>query len=323
MIALPPFAKQDQLRSDLDSTKPAASSLPGFPSIDIQDASGLVTFLEEDLVTKELDAVASRLWIMSTQSGANINALTRQRVKGRDVTVTEEPRLHLVWQHGKIFIKPLPRYLLSYDFWEMFLTADSNALGQRRQALTEAALGLVRSYGYLVRHESDFVIAQQDNLRLVPLDVSWAQFCRFITAFRGVMDTDVSRRYQYGELRLSRLNFYAITLFGRRSYETQQTEYSDYYARFYGPILFVFAILTTVLNCMQVVLAVEQLSSKWDGFPSVCRWFSAVCMGLVVAVALMFAIHLGWRISDEWIFAFRSRWRKPAPALATPNEDLE
>ena len=58
---------------------------------------------------------------MSTQSSANINALHRQRVKGRHIIITEEVRLHLVWIHDRIFVKPLPKYLLSHVFWEWFL----------------------------------------------------------------------------------------------------------------------------------------------------------------------------------------------------------
>ncbi|KAF2462923.1 uncharacterized protein BDR25DRAFT_308060 [Lindgomyces ingoldianus] len=64
--------------------------------------------------------MAPRLWIM------NINPLHRQRVKGREIVLTEEPRLHLVWIHDRIFAKPLPRYLLSQTFWKMFLEEGTN-----------------------------------------------------------------------------------------------------------------------------------------------------------------------------------------------------
>ena len=35
-------------------------------------------------------------------------------------------RLHLVWIHDRIFIKPLPRHLLSYEFWE--ISSEANPL---------------------------------------------------------------------------------------------------------------------------------------------------------------------------------------------------
>ncbi|KAB5515648.1 hypothetical protein GE09DRAFT_1195942 [Coniochaeta sp. 2T2.1] len=74
-------------------------------------------------------------------------------------------------------------------------------------------------------------------------------------------DVDVSPRYHYGELRLSRLNFYAPFLFGKFNFQKPHGQYSDYFARFYGPVLFGFAVASTVLNSMQVEMADEQVSA--------------------------------------------------------------
>jgi hypothetical protein len=71
----------------------------------------------------------------------------------------------------------------------------------------------------------------------------------------------VSDRYCYGELRFSRLNFYAPIFFRRFSFEQLHGQYSDYFGRLYGPVLFVFAIVSTLLNSMQVEMAVEQAHS--------------------------------------------------------------
>ena len=146
-------------------------------------------FLEQEFYAEDLENIAPRLWIMSTQSSANINPLHRQRVKGREIIVTEEPRLHLVWLDDRIFLKPLPTYLLSYVFWEAFLGLESTQLGSRQEAIRRAALGYLRSYRYLVRHESDFRIAQQDGLRLIPQDVQWPNFCRFMSGNSTVSET--------------------------------------------------------------------------------------------------------------------------------------
>jgi hypothetical protein len=156
--------------------------------------------------------MAPHLWVMSTQSNANINPLHRQRVKGREIFVTEEPRLHLVWWHDRIFVKPLPRYLLSYYFWDVVLAQNSPWLGNRQDAIRSAALGYLRTYRYLVQRETDFRIAQQDHLHLIPREVSWAELCQFVSGFDQIKDNDVSLRYCYGELRLSRLNLYAPLL---------------------------------------------------------------------------------------------------------------
>jgi hypothetical protein len=75
-------------------------------------------------------------------------------LKGRTVKITENPGLHLVWYYKELYVKPLPKCLFSYGFWEKHLTEQeqsSNKSSKRR-----AALGFVRSYAYLIRHESDF-----------------------------------------------------------------------------------------------------------------------------------------------------------------------
>jgi hypothetical protein len=49
--------------------------------------------------------------------------------------------------------------------------------------------------------------------------VDWAAFCRFISDFNNIKAADVSGRYNYGELRLSSLNFYAPFFLGKFNFE--------------------------------------------------------------------------------------------------------
>jgi hypothetical protein len=95
---------------------------------------------------------------------------------------------------------------------------------------------------------------------------SWPEFCRFIANFGRIEDLEVSPRYHYGELRLSRLNFYAPFLSGKFNFQKPHGQYSDYFARFYRPILFVFTMVSTVLSLMQVELAVEQVPAAQEWF---------------------------------------------------------
>ncbi|OBT53673.1 hypothetical protein VE04_05560 [Pseudogymnoascus sp. 24MN13] len=195
------------------------------------------------------------------------------RVKGREIIVTEEPRLHLVWFYDRIFIKPLPKYLLSYTVWETFFVNNEGPLVYQDE-IRRASLGFLRTYRYLIQHESDFIIAKQEHLSLIPKDVQWEEFCEFISALE-IEDSDVSNRYCYGELRLSRLNLYAPFLLGKSHYENLHGQYGDYFARMYGPILFVFAVVSTVLNSMQVALAAEQNpGTHWASIWLAFRWFS-------------------------------------------------
>lgn len=114
--------------------------------------------LEREYYSEDLENLAPHSWMMSAQSSANISALHRQRVKGRRIIITEDPRLHLVWVNARIFIKPLPAYLLSFVFWSIFLCPhgpDGSASvplfleveDRKRQArITRTALGYLRTF---------------------------------------------------------------------------------------------------------------------------------------------------------------------------------
>jgi hypothetical protein len=108
---------------------------------------------------------------MSKQDSGNISPLHRQLVKRRTIVLTEDPKLHLVWIYDRIFIKPLPRYLGSYTFWKDFLCIETGS-GGRGGRIRRAALGFLRTYCYLVKHESDLRIAQDPSLCLLPPDIT-------------------------------------------------------------------------------------------------------------------------------------------------------
>jgi hypothetical protein len=319
MVSSPPFPKEQQLCTDFDreagaeakEAKESIDTLPGWPCVSLSDRDSLEELLYREFYASDLETVAPRLWIMSTQSSANVEPLHRQRIKGREILVTEDPRLHLVWIHDRIFMKPIPKYLLSHYFWERYLLRKPAVRGSRQELIRRAATGYLRSYRYLIQHESDFNVAKQEHMRLVPRHVEWPEFCRFISNFGLVEDIGVSPRYHYGELRLSRLNFYAPLLFGKFNFQKPHGQYSDYFARFYGPVLFAFAVASTVLNSMQVEMAVEQVSAAYGAaLWSVCRWTSmAILVGTTLIALGILSLWL-WLFCDEWVYAIRCRMRK-------------
>ncbi|OAP55815.1 hypothetical protein AYL99_09967 [Fonsecaea erecta] len=305
-----PFSQPHQLCPDLDgSGSPAATQhLPGHPTISLSDSDALSRFLRQELWAADLEAVASRLWILTTPSSASIHALHQQKVLGREIIVTEDPRLHLVWINNRIFIKPLPPYLLSYSFW--MSTFPQSPLLTQQWHVRRAAIGFLRTYRYLIQHESDLLIAQQEHLRLVPVKLNWTDMSTFLADLETVEDGDASARYRYGELRLSRLNLYAPFLFGRLAYEHIPMQYGEYFARLYGPILFIFAMVTTILNGMQVALAADpgrQFSNYflWKIF----YWFGISTLLITVTVgSSLMALWFGM-IANEWKFTLRNRHR--------------
>jgi hypothetical protein len=309
----PPFSIGSQLTTALhhhDNSAPSTITLPGYPHISIGETVKVEVFLKKDLFPHDLEPIANRLWILSTQSSTNISPLHHQRIKGRSIFVTEDPRLHLVWLHDRIFIKPLPEYLLSYDFWENFLDPTSSPLVDCDR-LRRAALGYLRTYRFLIRYQSDLQVAQKESLQLVPQHITWSAFNKFIGQLDNIDDSKVSERYHYGELRLARLNLYAPFLFSRFHFEEVNGEYSDYFSRFYGPILFGFAAFSTILNSMQVELAVEQLTvTKWPAFWALCRWFSTITLALTSVLVLCIVGLWSVLVLDEWIYAVKDRLRR-------------
>ncbi|KUL81415.1 hypothetical protein ZTR_10223, partial [Talaromyces verruculosus] len=238
-----PFHKDHQLNDDLDAS---LDYLPGHPRIKLSNYTSLFDFIRQEVWSEDLESMSGRLWWMSKQDSGNISPLHRQKVKGRQIVITEDPRLHLVWIDNRIFLKPLPRYLTSYAFWDMVMS-DPSKHGVTVK-LRKAAIGYLRTYFYLIRYESDLRIAQDPAVGLVPADVTWSQYCRFSAHFDDITDDEVSGRYHYGEIRLTRLNYYAPFLLGKSHYQRVDYQYRAYFARIQGPVISAFAFFSILLN---------------------------------------------------------------------------
>ncbi|KIW14962.1 hypothetical protein PV08_07749 [Exophiala spinifera] len=307
----PPFSKEHQLCSELADSSPVetTSRVPGHPSIVLPNTDSLSTFLCNELWAADLEAAAGRLWILTTPSGRSVHSLNKQKVLGREIVVTEDPRLHLLWINNRIFIKPLPSYLTSYSFWTTALAAQPlSPLAEKSSHIRRAAIGFLRTYRLLIQHESDLVIAQRDDLRLVQSHLRWSEVSIFLADLEHIEDEHVSARYHYGEIRLSRLNLYAPLLFRRYIYEYIPMQYGEYFTRLYGPILFVFAAISTCLNTMQVALAADSgqefLSEHvWRIF----YWFSIVTLLITVVVGSFLVLLWTGTVANEWKFTLKHR----------------
>lgn len=284
----PLFSIHTQLSEDaVDPT------IPDQPFVDSSEES-VEDFLRSELETPILNELYPHLWLVAAQMSHRVDALHLQKSKGRRIAITEDPKLHLVWHSDVIFIKPIPRCLLNYHFWTRHLChrADSNP----REASTKAqsVLGYLRTYALLIRHPSDFHLAVES--KLVPEDVNWNQFARFIEGFRHVKDDQVSPRYCFGQLRLTRLNW-AVRIFRPSSsqwwyYHEMYWNTGAYMERFLAPLLFVFGSLAIVLTAMQVLVAVPDGSimdtSQWTAMVKTSWGFSIAMISLVVTIWLAF-----------------------------------
>ncbi|KAF6782732.1 hypothetical protein CPLU01_15792 [Colletotrichum plurivorum] len=128
----------------------------------------ILDWVGEEVDLDRLADIHEWLWIVGRPMPPR--PLHQQRLLNREIMITEKMDMHLVWTTGRIFVKPLPRFLLSRRFWARFLccqevpvsNADSCSCGGRR----ERALGFLFSYAALIAHESDFQVAKETRLIL-------------------------------------------------------------------------------------------------------------------------------------------------------------
>jgi hypothetical protein len=93
---------------------------------------------------------------------------------------------------------------------------------------------------------------QAPSLRLIPPGITWEQFCDFTSGLENVQDSNVSERYAYGEIRLSRLNLYAPFLLGKSHFHRVEYQYAAYFANYVASMLFCIGIASVVLSGLHV-----------------------------------------------------------------------
>ncbi|KAI0179414.1 hypothetical protein GGR52DRAFT_536075 [Hypoxylon sp. FL1284] len=264
----------------------------------------LEAYLTHELDTRRLSFLHKYLWLAGLPVPAR--PLHRQRLMNRNILVTERADEHLVWHEHRIFIKPLPAFLLCHDFWEKHLCSDRD--------LHASACGMLLSYAWLVAYRSDFAIARDASL--LPPDVTWERWTGFAAAVLQTLDlasmAGVAPRYEYGELRLSRLDmltrwFWPVLLLlsepgGTNSnsangangtgmawsprrlvdgYMSSSTWYTAFFERHFGWLLVGFVYVTVVLSALQVGLATEALAGS--------RHFQDFGLGVTLAgLAILF-----------------------------------
>jgi len=187
--------------------------------------------------------------------------LHHQRCIGRTIILTERLDQHLVWLDDRLFLKPLPRYLMDYPAFKKMVPQECMQNGR----------GLLLSYMWLVCSETDLLMAQE--LRLLPAEITWEGWVRFSKAILSNISPespeDINPRFLYGELRLARLNL--IYRFCRkttswsvfvRGYNYGYHQYSTFVQRNFAWFLTVVVYITLVLTAMQVGFATDELKSN-------------------------------------------------------------
>ena len=163
----------------------------GFQELKQEDPAIFKQYLDHELDVKRLNGIHDHLWLAGLPRPAR--PLSQQLMLGRAVVFTGAADLHLAWDNARIFIKPLPEFLLCHTIWEKHLSKDKE--------LYEAAAGLLLSYLWLEPTKLDLKIAQERNL--LPNTIAWQQWVGISRTTLQNLDffnfRNINVRYRYGD----------------------------------------------------------------------------------------------------------------------------
>ncbi|PHH65736.1 hypothetical protein CDD81_1463 [Ophiocordyceps australis] len=247
-------------------------------------------YLQQSFDLERLHRVQKWLWLAGLPLPAR--SLHRQKILGREIVITEQADMHLTWRESTLFLKPLWKPLLDYAFWE-------EALCHGDPAVYQSAAGLVLSYTWLIASKPDLQIAKQH--KLVPKKLKWEVWAAFVRDFLKThnlhnFDSLVAARYDYGDLRLNRLNLiyrFAPELFPTylmRGYFYGYNRYSQFFGRNFAWAAVAVLYVGVVLAAMQVAGTVNPLKDD-ETFQRAAFGFSVFTM---VAMVFFSGVALGY-----------------------------
>ncbi|RAH49346.1 uncharacterized protein BO95DRAFT_439614 [Aspergillus brunneoviolaceus CBS 621.78] len=215
----------------------------------------------------------------------------------------------MVRYESRIFLKPVPRYLLDDQFWDRHI---------RHEALHSAASGSLLSYTWLISHPSDLQIAHE--LKLIPATVRWQAWTVFVEDLLSHVDfkgyANVNKRYRYGELRLFRLStIYRLTHLSLESllggYLSMYDQYAVFFREKLAWSLVAFLYVSTLLAAFQLCLATDQFQGNQNMqnasvvfgvfsifLPAVVAGLACVAFVLIYILHFMQAVEFGKRRRD-------------------------
>jgi uncharacterized membrane protein len=271
--------------------------------------------VKKELDLRRLNNVFDWLWIAGRPMPPR--PLHQQVLLSREIFVTEKMDMHLVWTTGRMFLKPIPRFLLEPRFWSCYLScahscrcpkedASSGEYIQKcEQNLWKCALGLLFSHAALITHESDYLIAKEKHL--VPTEVTWPAWRTFVEQ----LDTEhiypnINSRFVYGELRLSRLNkTYTLLQNPLRGYMSQWHQYGAFFQDNLAWLASAIVYITIVLTAIQVGLTTETLARN-NVFQSVSYGLTVfsilgplIVFGLIMVVFCYIFVMLSYCITTQ------------------------
>jgi hypothetical protein len=289
-------------------------------------------FLRRELSLGRLADMLRHLWFAGAKRPAM--PLHFHIAMGREIVIVDRMDLHLLWTNeGRLFVKPVPRFLLDPAFCRINLQC-LNACPCDTPADTcwtnprKVALGFLYTYACLISSESDFHVANEKRLLPCKEDdkpikwTDWKTLVRELLRMHERAPNMMHPRFLRAELRLSRIN--TIHRFTRLPRFDPYLRGRHNYGSLFGDNLAWMAAATVfvalVLTAMQIGLATERLKDD-AAFQQVSYGFTVFAIlgpmcafGLVVLGALF---HL---VKDLPLLLGRQRTRRePHHTMSSTN----
>ncbi|PVF94181.1 hypothetical protein CPB86DRAFT_789290 [Serendipita vermifera] len=289
-----PFAQDCQLDTTrLDNTIPNTN-------VSLTDS---LKFLKKETTFKERDTSLDLnhlhrwLWLAGLPAKYT-RPLHQHKVLRRDIIITEQMRLHLTWIDDIVFLKPIPRALLNYQFFHDHVCSDEDIYSR--------VMGFLYTYLRSIRHESDFDIAVQH--KLLP-HTTWEKWLAFTRDFPEPPNQRQGTRWDFGELRIWRLNIIARVLYFRllRGWITLTRDTGVYFTGFFALIAALFAVLSVTLSAFQVAMTPDWTAS---GVESAGYWVAIVCLICTASLALFAMTWFTALLLTNSVFAIKSFVKK-------------
>ena len=302
------------------STGPAYLTLPAsyispkqeLLRIDSTSPKSLVAFLKNEADVSQLNKIDKHLWMAGLERPTR--ALHQQIALGREIIVTEQAAYHMLWEGSRIYIKPLPDFILCHSMWKNYIC--------KEKELFEQVCGFLLSYIWLIGRKSDLRIAHERGL--ISRSISWEQWVSFVSAVLKRLDcqtlANINIRYRRGELRISRINwiyrlcsrtrnpttFFRGFLYGYRNYGTFVERNLAWLAS-----AAIYTVL--VLTAMQVGLATDRLGHS-VAFQRASYGFTVLSIvSPLIVVAGLFALILMLIVFNlRYTLNARKTWDYPA-----------
>lgn len=247
-------------------------------------------FLQEALDLQRLNRIHVHLWMAGRPMRAR--PLHRYKMLGFNILITQQMDLHLLKFSDRLLLKPLPEWILSHDFWTKHICTDAK--------LHKSACGFLLSFVWLITTPLDLKFAH--DYTLLPSFVTWHWWKEFVRDLCGNVDINtlhqVNKRYQFGELRLGRINsIYRVRYFSThfvRGYLYGYNRYVVFFQRNFSWILSVFVLFSLVLSAMQVGVSLKELEDNHAFLKASFLFvvFSMVCVVAVLGIVVLIFVAI-------------------------------